>query len=97
MPYWDFVEGRCLQFVKLNGPCGSGPIIGDLDQTLANMGKTHLQVVNDVTRVLSDLSGNAPYSHGRKYHGGPPLARVHGVYLVQDAQQSCDQGRLNGF
>ena len=86
--YWVIIESRCLEFVRQHGPCGSDAIVNALEQPLTNMGKTRLQVINDVTRALSDLSGNSPRSHGRKYPGGPPLTRLNGDYSLRDVDQS---------
>ena len=95
--YWDYIENQCIDFVTQYGPCNSAPIIEELDQKLQDMGKTHLQVINDVTRALSDLSGNAPLSHGRKYTGGPPLLRDNGVYKLRDDDHPDQQPRFVGF
>ena len=95
--YWDYVENRCLEFVAEYGPCGSAPVIAELDQNLQGKGKTHLQVINDVTRALSDLSGNSPQGHGRRYAGGPPLERINKIYSLRGIDPSCRQSRLDGF
>lgn len=95
--YWDYVEMRCIEYVTNHGPCRSALVIEYLDETLQHMGKSHLQVINDVTRALADLSGNAPSSHGRKYPGGPPLVRSNKVYSLRGTDPSCSQSRLDGF
>ena len=71
--YWDELEPLIYTTVQQFGPCDSITVREKTRDFFLEWGRDERQAINDITRVLSDLSGSSPCGHGR-YHGTvPPL------------------------